>query len=537
MIVFRKDFLRIIAVATTLVFSWPSRDEAAAADRVPADVWQMYESPEEAGFSSDKLAAAHKLYDSINAAGVMIVYDGAVLAAWGDVETRFMCHSVRKSLLSALFGIHVGAGHIDLTKTLSELCIDDNEPALSATEKQATIIDLLTSRSGIYHRSAYEPKHMKTKRPKRGGHKPGTHWFYNNWDFNALLTIFEEESKTTFFEEFRQRLAKPLQMQDFRLRDGYYHHDPEFSFHPAYPFRMSARDMARIGLLMMRDGHWGDKSIIPANWVDKSTRPYSKIPAWNGYTGYGYLWWTAGPPFEQHGMFSALGNGLNSIDVLPKRKLVFVFRADTFRQKSIDGSGRWKLIQAVIDAQQSQPREAPTMVPLPSSTPVLARMALTDDYLQQFPLDIRRALPSEIVAEPVRIDTVDGELVLYTRRPPAMNLDLRPISRDRFIVEGNHGVGVIERDESGAAVRFLFENDLLHVGKQLHRLGKFGEAEKQFSTIVKNFPKSASGYRWCGQCALAKGDAEAAEIMFRRSRELSKGELSLAETEAQASKK
>ena len=93
----------------------------------------MYARPEEAGFSYEKLTEARQYAEAIGSAAVMVIYDGAVVAHWGDIETRYMCHSVRKSFLSALYGIHVAEGNIDVNKTMAELGIDD-EPPLTPLE-------------------------------------------------------------------------------------------------------------------------------------------------------------------------------------------------------------------------------------------------------------------------------------------------------------------------------------------------------------------------------------------------------------------
>jgi len=85
-------------------------------------------------------------------------------------------------------------------------------------------------------------------------------------------------------------------MEDFRLEDGEHFRGPE-SVHAAYPFRMTARDMARFGLLYARGGQWRERSIVPREWVEESTRSYSNIGEAGGY---GYLWWVApngGPHF------------------------------------------------------------------------------------------------------------------------------------------------------------------------------------------------------------------------------------------------
>ena len=120
---------------------------------------------------------------------------------------------MRKSILSALYGPHEFSGTIATSKTLGQLGIDDKEPSLTDAEHNATIADLLKARSGIYHPALYETAAMAAKRPKRGSHAPGTFWYYNNWDFNALCTIFENLTGRGIFEEFEDRIAKPLGMQ------------------------------------------------------------------------------------------------------------------------------------------------------------------------------------------------------------------------------------------------------------------------------------------------------------------------------------
>ena len=118
------------------------------------------------------------LASRIRSGAVFATFQGNVLLAWGAVERPFRCHSVRKSLLSGLYGVH--AGEIDLQKTIGELGIDDRQP-LTETEKQARILDLLMARSGIYHPAAKETSDMDAERPQRGSHPPGTWWWYNNW--------------------------------------------------------------------------------------------------------------------------------------------------------------------------------------------------------------------------------------------------------------------------------------------------------------------------------------------------------------------
>ncbi len=222
---------------------------AAAGEVYPKEKWQKVETPEKLGWSSKKLAEAQAYSKRIGSAAVMIVDNGVVVDAWGNTSRNFQCHSMRKSLISALIGIHVEEGNINLTKTMEELTIDDYEPSLTSEEKQATINDLIRARSGIYHAALGESQGMKATRPKRHSHPHGTFWYYNNWDFNTIGTIFEQETVTKIFEEFNRRLAKPLQMEDFKIRRCSYktwrnYDEGKTSRHRYYLFRVSTRDLA-----------------------------------------------------------------------------------------------------------------------------------------------------------------------------------------------------------------------------------------------------------------------------------------------------
>ena len=324
-----------------------------AAGVYPGKSWQRTATPEQLGWSSEKLDAARAYSEQIGSAAVMVVYDGTVVDAWGDVTRKFQCHSMRKSLLSALIGIHVEEGHIDLSKTLKEMGIDDNEPSLTETEKQATVGDLIKARSGIYHPALFEHPIMKAMRPERHSHAPGTFYYYNNWDFNALGTIFEQETETKIFEEFDRRIAKPLQMEDFKVSDCHYVTGYD-SIHPAYPFRMSTRDLARFGLLFLREGRWKNKQIVSSEWVRESTATHSVI---GSYQGYGYMWSTSenGGPYPnihvKQRIFGHSGLGVHFFIVLPSRSLVIVHRVNTDKPGPYPKSNQLgRLLWLILDA-------------------------------------------------------------------------------------------------------------------------------------------------------------------------------------------
>jgi CubicO group peptidase (beta-lactamase class C family) len=296
----------------------------------PAASWTSSD-PASAGWSVATLDSARTFWSTLPTASVMIVERGRVIAAWGDTARRVKVSSIRKSFLSALFGEHVRAGRITLDQTLQQLSIDD-VPPLNSIEKTATVRMLLQSRSGIYHAYVGGSPDDRARMPQRGSHPVGSFWYYNNWDFNAVGTIFEQLTKTGIGDAFLGQIARPTQMQDFRRDDMYYFggteatRSVEQSIHPAYHFRMSARDLARFGYLFLRRGTWNGRQLIPADWVTESTAPYSGTE--NG-GGYGYLWWTnqwAGLGAANYSAQGALGK---YIIIVPERDLVIVYLNQT----------------------------------------------------------------------------------------------------------------------------------------------------------------------------------------------------------------
>lgn len=213
------------------------------------------------GWSIEKLKLADEYADSLRSDAYLVIHRGVLVHAYGDIRRPMNLASVRKSVLSVLYGIQVDRGTIDLNQNLGALGITD-KGGLSETEQAATVRQLLQARSGVYHEAAYETANAKKRRPERGSHAPGTFWYYNNWDFNALGTIFQQRTGQNVFEALKTNLAEPLQFEDFR-----YPQDTKFEYerssdHPAYLMFLSARDLARIGLLVSRDGQWNGRQIV-----------------------------------------------------------------------------------------------------------------------------------------------------------------------------------------------------------------------------------------------------------------------------------
>jgi len=509
----------------------------------PDKSWQQYATPEEAGFSSERLNKAKALYDSLDAVAFMVVYDGKVLFSWGDVERRFMCHSVRKSLLSALYGIYVADGLIDMDKTMADLNIDDKDP-LSEEEKKARIRDLIKARSGVYHPAAYETAGMKARRPKRGSHARDTFWYYNNWDFNVLGKIFEQETKTDIFAAFKKRLAEPLQMEDFRLMDGYHHLEPENSIHPAYPFKLSGRDLARLGLLYLNKGKWNDEQIILDEWIKESSPSYSNA---GNRGGYGYLWWISGD-FKDVGMYSALGVGAQVIAVIPGANMVIVQRVNTYEGKRCPPNAR--LMRMILEAKVSEPKKDSKLIPLKNTSsykrPELIKLKseLLNKYVKEYPFD-----QGKIVVEKV-------DNVLLIKSPNLGNYRLLPTSETVFVVEDLEQYAVFGFDDNNqpntvtlqlsskaaqlysiivskdieTAVKKYYEikktgavieeYPINFLGYQLMGINKMEEAIEIFKLNVEAYPESFNVWDSLGEAYMKIDDYELAIKNYKKSLEL-----------------
>lgn len=151
---FLSLMLPLLAACTTATpdKAWPS---AGTVTSFPEDISAATASLPE-GWDAAMLAEAKAIFDGQASAAVVVLHKGELVASWGSVETRYTAQSVRKGLLNSLVGVLWDAGKLDLNATLEELDIDDTDPPLTRAERQATLRQLMQSRSGIFHTALYE---------------------------------------------------------------------------------------------------------------------------------------------------------------------------------------------------------------------------------------------------------------------------------------------------------------------------------------------------------------------------------------------
>ena len=281
----RRDAAKSLVLAAPFL----SASAHAATGKAPGTDWEKA-TPKELGFKPDDFSALELELCTLPTTAFMVVSGGKQIYSYGDVAQSCYLASARKSILSMLYGKYVLNGTIDLDRTMADLGIDEPD-GLLPIEKTAKVRDLLIASSGVYHPAGSPGDDPNS--PPRGSKQPGTFFHYNNWDFNVLGAIFEKATGKTIFAALDEELARPLQFQDFQLARQRMMGFENRSRFLAYHLFLSARDMARIGLVMLRGGDWNGRQVVPAAWVKESTTervPGSAVGR-GGELGYGYLWW------------------------------------------------------------------------------------------------------------------------------------------------------------------------------------------------------------------------------------------------------
>ncbi len=286
------------------------------------------------GFSQSKLdTLTNFITNNLETTGMLILQDGKILYEYGNIEEVSYISSCRKSVLSMLYGKYVENGTIDLQQTIGDIGIDEKD-GLLPQEKEATINDIITTRSGVFHIPA-NGGYDKDNILKRGSVKHGKYFVYNNWDFNVAGYILEKKSGNNIYNEIEEQLAIPLGFQDWNIKNQKKKHSKSKSQYPAYHIYLSTRDMAKIGQLMLNKGKWNGEQLISKEWIEKITTTVTPTKIVNErynlkktspfQFSYGYMWWLVDnfkhhPDFE--GAYTAHGYGGKFITVIPKRNIV-----------------------------------------------------------------------------------------------------------------------------------------------------------------------------------------------------------------------
>ena len=313
---------------------------------VPASEWPR-STPEAQGLDEGPLNELVELirvdreYPDLHS--LVVVRNGYLIveeyfAGW-SADRLHPLQSVTKSFQSALIGIAIGRGEIEGV----EERVLDFFPNMTGIEnvddrkRRMRLEDLLTMRSGTDYREGYAGSPHSTLNGMRRGwdrfilgrpmlREPGTHFQYDSGGVILMSAILKQRTGM-HADEYADRYLFPkigVERADwFRNADGHPHTGGGLDLRP--------RDMARFGLLYLREGRWGDEQVVPASWVEASIQRH--VTRGRGHeVGYGYLWWLSEPDPAGAGsedIYSARGFRGQYIFVVPEHDLVVVVTGGT----------------------------------------------------------------------------------------------------------------------------------------------------------------------------------------------------------------
>lgn len=249
-----------------------------------------------------------------------------------DIETPSPVYSVTKSVLSILIGIAVDEGYLRLDEKLSEIFPQEFDEGADPRARDITVRDLLTKTEGFAEAGEGDFK-MSTpvagksqawrwmlNRPVK--YPAGTHFRYDEIGSDLLSVVLSKAIKQNAADFARQKLFDPLHIDNYTWSA-----DSEGYLRGEIGLSLTARDMAKIGLLYLDHGRWGDAQIVSEQYVRDSTAKHNDGgPPVNA--GYGYQWWISQTHANLDAFFAS-GHRSQLIYVVPERDLVAAVSADS----------------------------------------------------------------------------------------------------------------------------------------------------------------------------------------------------------------
>jgi len=266
-------------------------------------------------------------------------------------KTKSISWSVSKSILSAIFGIAVKEGKIDIEKNVNHYV-----PFLKGSGYEGVRIkDVLQMSSGIKFNEDYGDYNSDINRMGRllalntsiddfvkslkRDKKPGTYNHYVSMDTQVLGMILKNAIGQSITQYMHKKLWGPLGAES----DAYWCVDNNGMELVFGALNAVARDYARFGLLYLNKGKLNGRQIVPAQWVKDSITPDAphlmagrKEKGKKYVPGYGYQWWI--PPITD-GDFVAIGIYNQYIYVNPKKRVVIV-KSSAYPHYNKDGKQR-----------------------------------------------------------------------------------------------------------------------------------------------------------------------------------------------------
>ena len=260
--------------------------------------------------------------------GVVVIRGGEIVAEWYadgvSADSWAASWSMAKSFTSATTGIAIEEGAISSVDASAAVYI----PEWVGTDRAAiTIKDLLQMNSGLdwdedYRGAEAEIVNMVTRQPDQLAYavsiplavEPGTRWSYSSGDTMVLSGVVQTATGQPLDEYATEKLLEPIGLDHVEWWRDANGHTLGYCC-----FDTTSRDFARLGLLYLHNGRWGDRQVVPEQWVRDSITPVA-----NSNGEYGYQWWTYDIANVPSDTFLAQGIDGQFIYVIPSLDLVVV---------------------------------------------------------------------------------------------------------------------------------------------------------------------------------------------------------------------
>jgi CubicO group peptidase (beta-lactamase class C family) len=259
-------------------------------------------------------------------------------------ETQSPMYSVTKSVLSILVGIAVDEGYLRPDKKLFEIFPEEFDELTDPRARDITVRDVLTKTEGFTEniwgdfnrapRATGQPQLWRWMLNRKVEHPAGTHFRYDNVGSDLLSVVLSRAIKQPAADYAKRKLFNPLRIDNYTWLS-----DSEGFLHGETGLNVTARDMAKIGILYLQQGRWDGHQIVSENYVRESISTHNGGgPPLNA--AYGYQWWINKTTTGLDAFFAAGYKG-QLVYIVPEQNLVIAVAAD-----SIPG-GSQKLINDV----------------------------------------------------------------------------------------------------------------------------------------------------------------------------------------------
>jgi CubicO group peptidase (beta-lactamase class C family) len=183
---------------------------------------------------------------------------------------------------------------------------------------------------------------------------PDTIWVYNGGGTELLGNIVERTSGQSLEEFAGDVLFKPLDVTDFEWKT----YPPNGKIAAAGGLRLRPRDAAKIGQLLLDDGAWNGRQVVPPDWIMQSVVPrFQAVGYFGGTLFYGYQWWLGRSLANGREVkwIAAFGWGGQRIFVVPELALVVMITAAQYGERR-EGLAAFDLLANLIIPAVTDPR-------------------------------------------------------------------------------------------------------------------------------------------------------------------------------------